>query len=324
MLLVAAMAFVLGAYVPLGMKLVGAASLAGVCFLIGRAARRQGASPLLATVLGALPVLLPSTVFQAALGMENMLFACLVVAVLQAWLDGRARGTITIAGLPLLFFLRPEAALLGLCLLALAVLERDGRAILALILGAAITLAALAAVTAWTGVPLEAPGLVRAALSRAESFSLTVLGLRFWLDFRFAPFLLYFLLFAAVVWGHRAPVGVTRRETAIIVFLFALPLLLHLLTLFPSTQFSRYFLYGDAVFFFVFRSPDGARRTRRRGAARHILAAIAVLVPVEHARRADARRRTCGIDRGDDASLRAPATAMRCCEAIGRPAVPVT
>ncbi len=327
MLLVAAMMVVLGAYVPLGMKLVGAASLAGLCFLIGRAARRQGASALLATVLGALPLVLPSTVFQAALGMENVLFACMVVLVLQSWLDGCARRTIAIAGLPLLFFLRPEAALLGLCLLALALLDRDGRSILALILGAAITFAALAAVTAWTGVAVQAPGLMRAALSRGDSLSLTVLGVRFWLDFKFVPFLLYCLPFAAVAWKLRASADGTRREAAIVFFLFVLPLLLHLLTLFPSTHFSRYFQYGYAVFFFLFARLMARADRAGRAPAGYILAAIAVLavslVPLEHVRRpgVQASNLRQAIDEVSPAFVRHNSDALY--EALGRPPVPV-
>jgi hypothetical protein len=328
MLLVAAMTLVLGAWVPLGMKLVGAISLAGLCLVVGQEARRQGASRPLALLLGAVPLLLPSTIFQASLGMENMLFAGLVVLTLQSWLAGRRRWTIAVLGLPLLFLLRPEAVLLGICLAGLAVAERDTRSLGAVMLGAAFTLAELAALALWTGVPLEAAGLARAAFLRAESATqLTVLGANVWLSFKFVPFLLYCVPFAAVAWWRRKSVGVERSEVTIFAALFALPLLLHLLTLFPDTHFSRYFLYGYAVFFFLFARLMA--RAERAGAAPGLLllAAVALpaatLVPYEHVLRA--RLMTSPV--AETIEEMTPAFVRRnsdlLYEALGRPQLPV-
>jgi len=272
MLIVAAMSLAMGAYVAIGMKLVGAASLVGLCFVIGREAARQGASRDWAAALGVLPLLLPSMVFQASIGMENMLFAFLVVAVLQAWLAGRSRMLVAAVILPLLFFLRPEALLVGIALGGVALLERDWRSLGALAAGAAIVLAGVALLTAWTGVPLQAAGLARAALAPLDGTALGLFGDRLWLSFKSAPFLLYCVPFAVVAWLYRASLGQCRHEAVVFGALFCLPLLLHLLVVFPSTHFSRYFAYGYAVFFFLF-----ARLMARVDARWPVLAAVGLL-----------------------------------------------
>jgi hypothetical protein len=324
MLVVAAMAAMLGPAVPLGMKLSSTLALAALCILTGREARRAGASPEFAVVLGALPLLLPSMLFQASLGMENMLFACLVVLTLRCWLAGEGRAIIACAGVPLLFFLRPEAALVGLCLAVLAALERDGRSFFFLMSGAAVTVAGLTAITLATGATLEAPGLIRAAFTRLDIVPLSIWGVPVWLNIEFAPLLLYCLPFALVGWRGRRSWGAARAEAAIFAILFCLPLLLHLLTVFPSTHFSRYFLYGFGVFFFLFARLAGrAERAARAGVVAAIGLLSITLVPYEHRLRAGLNDSTVAwaIERATPGFIRANSDALY--DALGRPPVPV-
>jgi len=327
MLLIAAMSLLAGPYVPIGMKLVGAASLAGVCLIIAAEARLQGASRTLAALLGALPLLLPSMIFQASLGMENMPFAFLVLLFLRAWLASAMRRTIAVAGLPLLFLLRPEAVLLGVCLTGLALVDRDWRNLISLAAGAAIALSVTLLLDGWTGVPFESAGYMRAALSRMDGITLTVLGMQIGLNFKFAPFLLYCLPFAFVAGLESSRIGWMRSEVVIFSTLFCLPLLLHLGTFFPSTHFSRYFLYGYAVLFFLFARAM-ARVEKSRGApAGFILAAVAVLavtlVPYEQfLRRALPRTSVAvAIDELTPEFVRANSDALYA--ALGRPPAPV-
>lgn len=330
MVLVAAMDLAVGAYVPLAMKAVGVLGLLALCGLLYRAARQQGASPPLALVLGALPVFFPSLPFQALLGMENMLFAASVVLVLQLWLDGprggRMRLALGLAMLPL-FFLRPEAVLLGACLALLGIADRDGRSLVALGLGAAATLAAVLAIEHATGVPLQAPGSLRAAFSRLDGVDLRLFGQPLTLNPKVLQQLAYGAPLAALLAWSRKATRLTRDEAIILAVLYGLPLLLHLFVVFPSTHVSRYFLYANAALLFVFARGMARVEVRGQAAAAGILVVLVLLaatvVPYEH------RARTAmGMDRVEKsiAELRpgfVVANSDATYEALGRPPVPV-
>ena len=331
MMLVAVMYLAVGVYVPIAMKVLGVASLLAVCVLIAREARSQGASVTLAAVLGVLPLLLPSTIFQAFLGMENMLFACLVVLVVRLWLAPLAgscvRPVVALVALPLMFFLRPEAVLLWVCLTALALADRDWRNVFSLGIGALITLLALWALENWTGVSLEAAGEVRAAFSRLDSAVMHFLGVKIYLSGKLAPALIYCAPFGAVVLLLWRSIGWRRDEVIIFTLLFCAPLLLHLFVVFPSTHFSRYFLYGYAFFFFLFARLMARAEGVGVSPAPAILTAVILvrgtLVPFEHVARGPIPSSTVDmtIEQFSPAFVRANSDALY--DALGHPPVPV-
>jgi hypothetical protein len=290
MMLVALMYLACGAWVPLAMKALGLASLAGICATLYRAARRQGAAQPAAIVLGALPLFFPSQIFQALLGMENMLFAWCVVLLLETWLEGpaggRARLAIALAGLPLLFFLRPEALFLGVCLGSLALMDRDWRSLAGLAAAAAATLVAVLAIDTWTGVPLEAAGYLRATLSRFGSMRLELAGVTVYFKPRILALLAYEAPFLILLFWQRRAAGLTRQELTILATLFALPVALHFLTILPAERFSRYAVYANAAFFLVL-ARNMARLYQRglfpaRALALPVLLLGLTLVPYEH------------------------------------------
>jgi hypothetical protein len=331
MALVALLYLAAGDYVPVAMKFVGVTSLAVSCLVIGREARSQGSSVAMAAILGALPLLLPSLIFQAFLGMENMLFAALVVLIMHLWLasppDGRARPAIAVAVLPVLFFLRPEAAFVGTCLAALAVADRDWRSVSALAFGALITLGAVLAMETWTGVPLQAAGHTRAALTRLDSSFVVLFGQRIYLNGKLAAALVYCAPFVALALLHRRSIGRMRSEAIIFAILFCLPLVLHLIVVFPSTHFSRYFLYGYMVFFLLFARLTARAERGGRTPALGILTVVVLLgatvAPVEHLARGPVSASTLdtAIEQQSPAFVRANSDALY--EALGRPPVPV-
>lgn len=330
MVLVAAMDLAVGAYVPLAMKAAGVLALLAICGLLHRAARRQGASSPLALVLGALPLFFPSLPFQALLGMENMLFAASVVLALQVWLDGprggRARIAVSLSLLPL-FLLRPETVLLGTCLAALGIADRDGRGLVALGIGAAATLATVLALEHATGVPLQAPGALRAAISRLDGVGLRLFGQQLHLNPRVLQQLAYGAPLAALLAWNRKAAGVTRDERIILAILYGLPLLLHLFTVFPSTHVSRYFLYANAALLLIFTRGMARVESRGQAAVRGIVVVLVLLgatvVPYEHL-----ARTAMGMDRVETtiAQLRpafVAANSEATYAALGRPPVPV-
>lgn len=330
MVLVAAMDLAVGAYVPLAMKAIGVLGLFALCALLYRAARRQGASPPLALVLGTLPMFFPSLPFQALLGMENMLFAASVVLVLQLWLDGSRGGHVRRAlGLALLplFFLRPETALLGACLATLSIAERDARGLVALGIGATATLAAVLAIEHATGVPLQAPGSLRAAFSRLDGIDLRLFGQPVFLNPKVLQQLAYGAPLAALLAWNRKSVRLTRNEAIILAMLYGLPLLLHLFTVFPSTHVSRYFLYANAALLLVFARGMARVEVRGQPAAGGILVVLVLLgatvVPYEHLARTamDMNRVEETIAERRPGFVAANSDALY--EALGRPPVPV-
>ncbi len=330
MVLVAAMDLAVGAYVPLAMKAVGVVSLLALCGLLYRAARQQGASPPLALVLGALPLFFPSLTFQALLGMENMLFAASVVLVLQMWLDaprgGRVRLALGLAMLPL-FFLRPETVLLGTCLALLGIADRDGRGLVALGIGAAATLATVLAIEHATGVPLQAPGALRAAFSKLDGIDLRLFGQHLALNPKVLRQLAYGAPLAALLAWNRKAARLTRDEAIILAVLYGLPLLLHLFVVFPSTHISRYFLYANAALLFVFARGMARVEVRGQAAAAGIVVVLVLLgatvVPYEHHARTamDMNRVEETIAELTPGFVAANSDALY--EALGRPPVPV-
>ena len=125
MLIVAALCTALGAFAAYGMKALAFLALGGICYLLFVVNDTASVARRWAMVL--LAMCMPFFVFQASLGMENMLFAALTLAVLHASRTGS--GAVRVVRffpliMPLLFFLRPEAVFIAFWLGCMSLYRR--------------------------------------------------------------------------------------------------------------------------------------------------------------------------------------------------------
>jgi hypothetical protein len=290
MLAVAIFWLLAGHFAPLLMKALSILSLGGIAYFCYAAARRLGLEKPAALALGALPLLLPSNVFQALLGMENVFFAFCVVAILDLWFqrsDRRWFAPLLAIAIAPLALLRPEAAFLVAAIGTAALAERDWRRLGWIGGGAAVAAALYLALEWYTGVPLEAAGQMRAELARMESttFAIPILGHHVYFAIRPIMGALYIAPFAGVLFFSR-PLALQRREIIAAVFLIAVPFALFVLAVLPAIQFSRYFAFSYASFFYLFSRVIARRQPQPWG---RIFAAVAALcltlIPLELAAR---------------------------------------
>lgn len=218
-----------------------ACALLWLCFRYAdeRLAER-GQALALSLALGALPLFF----FQAQLGMENMSFAlvtALLVRKLRQESQTTASWTLLGGAAHTAFYLRPEAVFIVLFTYVLLLRSpRRWRHALALQVLLTVLLAASVLALEWSmGVPLHGAGALRAMASRADS--IPVLGTSLRLSHRPLAFIAYAwpLLTVAVCGLRRLEAG----AVALLGCLVLAPLSLHILNVFPNTQFSRYALY---------------------------------------------------------------------------------
>lgn len=219
------------------MKSLGVASAFGLLWLLREEGRAELGSVRAAEFVCAALAAAPSFFFQAQLGMENMPFA---LAIAFAIVRARERGSAVLAVMAhVLFFWRPEALVLVGFLYCLALRDRRWPA-LAMYFGCSVM---LAAAVFWlergTGAPLQGAGSMRAITSRQHA--LHIAGTSLYLSPSPLAFVAYAwpLLFAI---GMRVKHLDSTRWLMLTCFV-CIPMLLHALTIFPTTHFSRYTLY---------------------------------------------------------------------------------
>ncbi|MBI1329502.1 MAG: hypothetical protein GC166_06325 [Alphaproteobacteria bacterium] len=253
--------------------------------MIRREARREGASAWMALALGLLPLLLPSMTAQAQLGMENAPFAFALLAFLQAWKNRTAKtptGLMLALGLPALFFFRPEAVLLGGGIGLVILANRDWKNLGYILLGGAIAGTIYFMIEWATGAPLQAAGELRAEISRISSIAVSLGASTIYLNPKPIIAIAYTSPFALLLFFHRK--RVVRDEWIMLFALYLLPLILHVLNVFPSVHFSRYFMYAYAAFFYVFARVMARKPATTAHAAAVAAAALLIgvtLVPYE-------------------------------------------
>jgi hypothetical protein len=252
MLIVAAGYTLLGSYVPYGMKALAYLSFAVICYLLFQSNEMAAISRRWSFVL--LAACMPFFVFQASLGMENMLFAALAVAVVH--IGYRRADRRFILGLPVvlpvLFFLRPEAVFVALWLGCLAVAKRRMADVLTVIVSIGITYALYVVLNRYTGVETHNAGLIRAYLSTLSAIRLPLAGHDVFVSPKALVGMSYALpLLAYMGVNYRA---LSSRDLITLGTLFFVPATLHVFNVLPNTQFSRYFLFEYGVLLYVFGS----------------------------------------------------------------------
>jgi hypothetical protein len=252
MLMVAGGYILLGSATAYGMKAVAYLALAGICCL-AFVANTSAPVPrrwLYVLLLASMPFF----VFQASLGMENMLFAAAVVTLVHVRYRGADRLlTLTFpVVMPVLFLLRPEAVFVALWLGCLALAERRIKDLLIVVASVGITYALYVLLNRYTGVETHNAGLMRAYLSTLISIRMSLAGHDIFVSTRALLGMCYALPFLAYAgFRHRA---LLRLDWLTLGALFCVPAVLHVFNVLPNTQFSRYFLFEYAVLLYVFAS----------------------------------------------------------------------
>ena len=250
MLIVAGGCALLGQYVPFGMKALGYLSLAGIGYFLYISNRTAPVWRRRLVVL--LAACMPFFIFQASLGMENMLFAAAVAAAVHTQYNTTDRRLVLSlpATLPLLFFLRPEAIFIGIWLGCIAVVEKKLKHLLVVIGSFALTYLLYEALNRYTGVETHNAGLMRAYLSTLGAVRLVFLGHELFLSPRVVVGMCYAAPFLAYAGLKYRALSTYDRITLCTLVLF--PAVLHLFNVLPTTHFSRYFLFEYAVLLYVF------------------------------------------------------------------------
>jgi hypothetical protein len=252
MIIVAAGYRLLGAYVPYGMKALAYLSFATICYLLLES--NEMAPPWRRWSFVLLAACMPFFVFQASLGMENMLFAAAVVAIVH--IRCRTADPRVVLGLPavvpVLFFLRPEAVFIALWLGCLAAAERRIAAVMSVIVSVGVTYALYVALNRYTGVETHNAGLIRAYLSTLSSVRIPLAGHDVFVSTKVLVGMSYALPFLAYAgFNYRA---LSSRDILTLGTLFFVPAGLHFFDVLPNIQFSRYFLFEYGVLLYVFAS----------------------------------------------------------------------
>jgi hypothetical protein len=265
MLLVAALFRMLPAFwVPAAVKAVNLLAWYGLIVLVFVATSRLTEERTLASLATAGAALLPGSVYNATIGMENGLFATIVLswfclAVRTGWFDGRAspRAEAALgAWLGAGSWIRPEALVIG----ALGVIwqakvctRRAGTKACLLFLGPLVVLAvALGAFHWWeTGALLPASGLSRMALGSTASIGPLPMNAR--VAERLLLYLPLTILWLLGSWGlatRRLASGGSRRSA---LFLVALSWLFFALysTVLGAAHLARYLVFVMPAYLIV-------------------------------------------------------------------------
>jgi len=319
MLIVAAGYTLLGAYVPYGMKALAYLSFAGISCLLLKSSETAPAARRWSFVL--LAACMPFFVFQASLGMENMLFAAIAAAIVHARYQMADRRLVSVlpVALPVLFFLRPEAVFIALWLGCMAAAERKLRDVLIVIASIGITYALYVILNRYTGVETHNAGLIRAYLSTLSSVRIALPGHAVFVSPRALVGMSYAVPFLAYI-GFRYK-ALSVRDWITLGALLLVPAVLHVFNVLPNTQFSRYFLFEYAVLLYVFASRFLA--TIEGGAFVAIwLATLALAFAEVHSRGAPEFSVSDSIKENSPAAVKAYSDALF--EALHPAAVPVS
>lgn len=250
MLLVAGLIRLLGVYVPYGMKAVTLVSFAMLIFLLYRAGNGSGRFRGIFFVL--IVAGLPFLQLQAYLGMENILFA-LVVVWLGALHDrGKLNQGLLLCGLPALFFLRPEAVFVYAWIMVLSLFEGRVRLLLGAAVSLVVTYLLYKSLNAYTGVDTHSAGMIRRFLSGLTAFKLDLVDVSLYVSTVALVRMLYLAPIAVLTFLYRSGLSVDDKITLFV--LVALPATLHVFNVLPNFHFARYFLFEFMVLFYIFAS----------------------------------------------------------------------
>ncbi len=198
-------------------------------------------------------VMTPFMIFQASLGMENMLFAAMVVYLCRKILLERSSGPLLFFYMPfLMFLLRPEAVLVMATLMLIAGWDRKWKDAAFCSAALLCSFLFLSLVEFWTGAPLHGAGAMRAFFSRQHHFHFDFFGYGIDIFLHKRPLIILLYTFPFIFFYLKNLSHIEKNGLLATVLLFAAPLILHFTTVFPAIHFIRYFLYAYATFILIF------------------------------------------------------------------------
>jgi hypothetical protein len=239
---------------PWLMKVIGLSSLIFICVIILKL--RLNNSERVGILLYMVSV--PSVFYQAFLGMENFLFASLVVFLIYSIFmrkDIKIYSHIPYIVLYLVlsiigFLLRPEMLIVVAGFAVTFAIRKQFTFSVISILAIIISIILWKTIEFYTGTPLHGAGAVRATLSQSQSFAITLQDLELLINpkpvyffLSTAPFLLILIVF--LFNSIKEKTLTTEKVSLLVLFCIIVggPLLLHFFNIFPNTHFSRYQLY---------------------------------------------------------------------------------
>jgi hypothetical protein len=248
MVLVAGMYLLTGDYAPYLMKLTGVSSLLFLAFFIYKSTKSKDPQlKIFAFTLFGSMTFIP---FQSLLGMENVLFAAIILAI--TYLHSKKKlSNITIAiVVPLTFMLRPEGIFLSAYFFLIGLVSKKYQLTVVAFLAGLLCVIIYAILNHYSGVDLHNAASMRAVTSKINAYAFNIgstiiyINIKPIITFSYAWILLSLFIF------YRQKL--LSGDYLLLVCFVAIPFGFHLLNVFPNTHLSRYAIYCYAVIFFVF------------------------------------------------------------------------
>lgn len=248
MLIVALMYLLAGDYTQYAMKALGVLSLVVICFILYNSTNGpEKHRKMLTWILFISMTFVP---FQAVLGMENTLFASLMLLIIFSDYKGKISSEILPLVIPIMFLLRPEGVLLVIYFTLKGIALRNFKLIIFSIASGFLCIVVYLLLNFITGVDIQNAGSIRTFFSKIGSLPFSWGNHTFYISPK--P-----LMGFAYAWVILVVIGIYRKklksnDLILLACFCGLPLVLHTLNIFPNVHFSRYVLYSYAILFFVF------------------------------------------------------------------------
>ena len=251
MLLISLFSLFFDSYQQYFLKALSACALFGIIILIAVAAGKERISNGL--FVGILYTCMCFVPFQTALGMENILFAFLILLFIyffsplsKTWNNFSA----VLIMVPFLFYLRPEAIFLLIYISIISLIFKNYKIFASSIFAFVLIIAIFFSLDYATGVNAQSAGVIRAFTSRAEAYKIVFLEYSLYINIKPLRQLIYVLPIFIYLFFKIKTLKVQGRILILCFFIF--PFFAHLFSLLPNTHYSRYSLYSYAVLFYVF------------------------------------------------------------------------
>ena len=194
--------------------------------------------------------IMPFILYQTSLGMENILFAAVVLKIVDyQYKNEKISYLIPFISIPL-FMLRPEGILIPIWFGIISIFKKNKRDTLLAFFAFGLALLSYEFLNLYTGIDTLNAGKIRAYLSRTDALHLYILDKTLYLNLRVFITGLYTLPMFVLMWVHRKKLNYLDLLT--LCSLVLLPTLLHIFVIFPSTHMSRYFLFEYMIIFYIF------------------------------------------------------------------------
>ena len=229
-------------------------------------------------------IAVPSLLFQAFLGMENLIFTLCFILLISSMLETEEKAGHDLKsslwyclGIFCLFFLRPEAIFLTLVGCFQCLIGRKNRLAVVYGLTAIVIVGSLEVFQTLWGGPLHGAGEIRAITGRSQSATVSILGHITYVSFKPIYFFGSVIPFLALLPTHsdRQPISKMTRTLVAHSLIIAFILSAHFFLLLPNTHFTRYQIY---LFFWSLVLINFAQRNCKLGIRPQAIAVCSLLL----------------------------------------------